>query len=243
MEQNNNVCQGCGRHCPLTALSCDRGRVLNGQPTLGTGGRDGRGPAEHGGRGGHGRPEPDGQNRENGPHPGEKAQQECRRRYEAMPVEGQLRENLHRLGHMLYHSADHRGGQFRAMAVLASCGAMGQRELGEYLDVRAGSLSELLTKLETAGYITRSVNAQDRRNTDVALTESGRAASAQHEAERTEKTRALFTALSAEEKQQLNGLLERLTADWRSRVFPPEAAQAQPETGEARRGHGRRSHF
>jgi hypothetical protein len=28
MEQ---TCQGCGRHCPLTALSCERGRRLNGQ--------------------------------------------------------------------------------------------------------------------------------------------------------------------------------------------------------------------
>ena len=160
--------------------------------------------------------------------PGAKALQERRRRYAAMPVEGQLRENLRRLGHMLYHGSEHRGGQFRALAILSAYGPMGQRELGEYLDVRAGSLSELLAKLEAAGFILRTTNEQDRRNTDVALTARGRAASAAHEVERAEKTRGMFQSLTAEEKQQLNGLLERLCADWRTHIFPLDPAAPAP---------------
>ncbi len=238
MEETETTCRGCGRHCPLTALSCDRGRALNGQPAQESagpgGGRHGEKDHPHGRHRGGGR--------EADPAAGEKGRAECRRRYAAMPVEGQLRENLRGLGHMLYHNADPKGGQFRAMAVLASCGPMGQRELGEYLDVRAGSLSELLAKLEAAGYIARTTNEQDRRNTDVTLTERGREASAAHEAERVRKTCEMFASLSEEEKQQLNGLLERLAADWRGRVFPPEAAPEQPDNHEAGRAHGRRSH-
>ena len=206
----------------------------NGEPCQGCG------PQKRAVRGEHdGNLQPEKNSREKDSASGEQAR---RKRYAALPVEGQLRENLRRLGHMLYHSTDHRGGQFRAMAVLASCGTMGQRELGEYLDVRAGSLSELLAKLEAAGYIARSTNEQDRRNTDVALTESGRAASAAHEAQRAEKTRAMFESLNAEEKRQLNTLLERLTEDWRVRVFPPEAPEPAQAAREAQQSRCRRGH-
>ena len=248
--QNAACCEKCPRHCPLDAPGCPRGAqsgapgAENAREAFAGAARRGQPP-----RGRHGEPpachaEPPQERDGRGPHghrempPGEKAAEERRRRYEAMPVEGRLRENLRRLGHMLYHSADACGGQFRTMAILALHGPMAQRELGEMLDVRAGSLSELLGKLEAAGFIVRTTNPHDRRGTDVALTEAGRAASAAHEAQRAEKTRALFTSLTADEKQALNALLERLAEDWRGRIFPPEPLGEPPRGPQENRPHG-----
>ena len=48
------------------------------------------------------------------------------------------------------------------------------KELGNKLLLDSGTLTPLLKKLETKGYITRSRNASDERNLDIALTSKGR---------------------------------------------------------------------
>jgi DNA-binding MarR family transcriptional regulator len=49
------------------------------------------------------------------------------------------------------------------------------KELGERLYLDSGTLTPLLKKLETAGYVTRSRDPDDERNVRIALTEEGRA--------------------------------------------------------------------
>lgn len=52
-------------------------------------------------------------------------------------------------------------------------GELSQQELGMHFDLKPGSLSEILSKLELGGLIERSRNPKDRRQLTIRLTEAG----------------------------------------------------------------------
>lgn len=144
---------------------------------------------------------------------------------ENLSAEEQLVIRLHKVHFGLRHNAESRGGQGRILSLLLKSGGITQRELMDIVSVRAGSLSEVLGKLEDSGYITRSPNEEDRRRVDIALTPEGEAAAREADESRAAGRQAFFSPLSDEEKAQLNGLLDKLSAaiEW-------------PEEGERRRG-------
>ena len=51
---------------------------------------------------------------------------------------------------------------------------MSQQELGSHFELKPGSLSEVLAKLETCGLIERTRNPDDRRQLFIHLTDTGR---------------------------------------------------------------------
>ncbi|MDR0862021.1 MAG: MarR family transcriptional regulator [Oscillospiraceae bacterium] len=126
-------------------------------------------------------------------------------------------------------------GQGYVLSLLAEA-PLSQRELLEKLGVRAGSLSEMLGKLESAGYITRTKDENDSRVVIITITEEGKAFAAQHGNRRTEVADTMFSALNDEEKATLIGLLEKLHEAWKS--------ERETEDKERReRGLGRRGGF
>lgn len=230
MEMNNK-CPGCGRHCDLSAPGCPRGEAFargerpneaerpvrheghdrreeNGErrhhggcERFGEHGHDGpEGRDFHEGRGGRG---------SHGKHPHAVG----REAYNALDTDGKLGVLLHGLHHMSRFDMGSRGGQGRILKLLAQEGKMTQRDLTEKLGIQPGSASEVIGKLERAGFVTRSENAEDRRTADICLTQVGRERAEAKEQEKPE----LFSALSEEEKLQLLALLEKLHADWRER--------------------------
>ena len=104
--------------------------------------------------------------------------------------------------------ADHRGVRRVLRLLDLGGGSLSQRELTELMDVRPGSLSELLGKMEARGLISRIRSGEDHRRVTVSLTEAG----AEKAAERG--PRDLFAALTDGEKEQLKALLAKLTASW-----------------------------
>lgn len=84
-----------------------------------------------------------------------------------------------------------------------------QKELVESMKINPSSVSELISKLEGEGYVTRTVDPQDKRATLITLTEVGRARAYELEDERNERFSTLFAGLSEEEKEQLVNLLEK----------------------------------
>ncbi|TXF38298.1 MarR family transcriptional regulator [Collinsella sp. BA40] len=93
-------------------------------------------------------------------------------------------------------------------------GTLSQQELGMFFELKPGSLSEILSKLETAGLIYRTRGQQDRRQLTVTLTEAG-AEAARQEAEIRQRFRSnAFSTLTPEEQETLAGLLERVRAHW-----------------------------
>ena len=93
---------------------------------------------------------------------------------ESLPAEEQMVIKLHKVHYGLRHNAESRGGQGRILSLLLRRGGISQRELMDIVSVRAGSLSEVLGKLEENGWISRAPNEEDRRRADISLTPGGR---------------------------------------------------------------------
>ncbi len=235
-KEMNNPCPGCGRHCDLSVPSCPRGETyargeepsVNGKEAGHHGRHDGhdhyegngeRHPhegREWTGKRGYGRQEGREGRHEDGQHK-ELPQSLNEEAYAAMDTDGKLCTLLHELHRMNRFGTESRGGQGRILKILAQEGDMTQRALTERLGIQPGSVSEVIGKLERAGFITRSENAEDRRTADVHLTEAGRE---QLDARQQDKP-ALFSSLTEEEQTQLLSLLEKLRSDWLER-FPRE---------------------
>jgi len=106
------------------------------------------------------------------------------------------------------------GGPARSQAlvlsILAGREALSQRELQQMLGIQPGSLSELLSKLEGKGYLSRE-KAEDRRGNLLRITDAGRAAIPTADDIPEDDP---FAALSPEEQDQLAALLRTLLNHW-----------------------------
>jgi DNA-binding MarR family transcriptional regulator len=114
-----------------------------------------------------------------------------------------------RLMARMYHRNDHaHHAQHRVYSVIRERGPLPQRELLEILGVRSASLSEILTKLERNGRITRTRNDNDKRGFIVSATDT----SAGTKAQQTSKAASqdLFGCLDKTEQAQLNVLLTKV---------------------------------
>lgn len=137
--------------------------------------------------------------------------------YNEMGTNDKILAQMSKLTHSSHAVLGGRGGQKRILHILSKEGSMTQRELTERLDIQPGSASEIIKKLEAAGCIVRTANEADRRTADISLTEAGKAQVQELGAERSRRLDELFSALTAEESQQLLSLLEKLSADWDTR--------------------------
>ncbi len=115
----------------------------------------------------------------------------------------------HRLGEALA-AMQMRTHEFPVLSFLAEAGPVSQQELGVALRINPSNLVGLLDVLEADGLLVRTRDREDRRRHLVELTGAGRRRLAQawQAAEATE--RDLLAPLSAAERTQLRGALERL---------------------------------
>ncbi len=212
-------CDCCGRRCPLSNPGCGIGedeaqRVLAGEAPAAEQSSEGQrhehrshhgrhghhghhhaAPRGRAGHGSHGRGAPQG-----GGQP--------------LSEDERLSRVLHHCAHMLVHRERHQGGQAGMLAILASHGEMSQARLADKLGVRSASASELLSKMEAEGLVCRAPDEEDGRAYKVALTEEGRAAAQEVQAERRARDAHLFEALIEDEKEQLTQLLDKLAHSW-----------------------------
>lgn len=135
-------------------------------------------------------------------------------RYEKQDINNKLIWKFRDIGHTLRHISEGKGSQQRILIMLNELGPISQNELTQQLGIQPGSASEVIIKLETAGYITRTPSEKDRRTTVVQLTEAGTAAAQQAAAMRAERHEQMFDSLHVGEKETLLSLLEKLNADW-----------------------------
>lgn len=161
------------------------------------------------------------------------------------PLEQLFRlQSLLRHRHMLDHrdrgplGAPHHG-QGRILALLKLKPEMSQKELSAILDIRSQSLGELLGKLESQGYLTRTPSESDRRSLDIRLTDLGRQASEQLEP--TPDSESFFGCLTPEELQTFSGFLDRLIQKLEEEVGT-DLRNPDCPGGRGRGGHGRPFH-
>lgn len=137
--------------------------------------------------------------------------------YKSMDMDNKLIINLRNMGHMIRFLFEGKGSQKRILIILRETGGMTQRELTERIGVQPGSASEVIGKLESAGLIERTPSQTDRRTTEIKLTESGRIKADEAAQQRKTRHQEMFSCLSAEEKNILLELAEKINADWDSR--------------------------
>lgn len=132
--------------------------------------------------------------------------------FEAFMEKDDLPGLMSRCGHYLYHHPGRRRGQGKILRILSQKEEMTQKELQDILEIRPGSMSEIISKLECRGMLERIRDEKDKRKIVLRITEEGKI-------EGSEKTRheieqELFRALSEEEQSGLRALLKKLLDDW-----------------------------
>lgn len=126
----------------------------------------------------------------------------------------ELMKKLSCCGHILHHRRCLNQSQNRILLELEKHGSMSQKLLMKHMHIQSGSLSEVLAKVEHAGYITKNRIADDKRNYEVSLTESGKKQAELFEKHQAEMAGNLFAGLSVDQKDALEAILDTLLADW-----------------------------
>ena len=137
-----------------------------------------------------------------------------------------LAGKFERCGRFLTYRLGRRRAQRKILGILREEGSISQRELQERLGVQPGSMSEIAAKLEARGLLERLRDEADRRKIRLRLTDQGLQWLDRQDEDHILRRRAeLFSALTAEERQTLEELLEKLGEDWARRFArerPPE---------------------
>src|SRR5437660_7116208 len=97
--------------------------------------------------------------------------------------------------------------QFQLLRLLHEEGPLGQRELGERLEIDPSILVTHLNPLEEDGLVSRARDPADRRRHQVQLTEAGRAVFVRALQAQREAEEALLFALGGDERKGLHRLL------------------------------------
>lgn len=114
-------------------------------------------------------------------------------------------------------------GQHRILRILLEQGPTSQKDLQDALGIQSGSMSEIAAKLENRGLIVRGRDQLDKRKITLSITEEGRDWVARRDgAGIRQRQAALFSALTEEERDILEALLDKLSADWDRRLEPEQ---------------------
>ena len=188
-----HLCPCCGRHCYLEHPSCESGveyaktGVISHRIHTSGGKRDGKKPSEH------------------------------KNRYHTLDQDNKLIWNIRDMGHIIRALSEGKASQSRILILLDEEETITQSELTERLGVQSGSVSEVIGKLESAGLIMRTPSEQDRRTSDIRLTEAGKLHAQKAFEQRKQRHTEMFSCLSEEDKDDLLMLLEKVNHDWRHR--------------------------
>lgn len=118
-------------------------------------------------------------------------------------------------GHYMHFHGGGRSGQVPILCMLDRAGGtLSQTELGARFELKAGSLSEILSKMEACGLIERTRDTKDRRQLLVSLTSEGAALAQEEHCKREQFRRQAFSALTPIEQEQLAQMLEKIRETW-----------------------------
>lgn len=155
--------------------------------------------------------------------------------YQASDINGKLIIHFRDISHTMRALYEGKGSQKRVLMILSETGTITQSVLTEKLGIQPASVSEVMTRLEHAGLITRTVNQDDRRTTVISLTEEGMRLAEEAKLQRIQRHRMMFSCLSETEKEQLLGLLQKITDDWETRYCRTGAEGGRRDPGSCQR--------
>lgn len=121
------------------------------------------------------------------------------------------------------------GSTGRLLACIAENPNVSSRDLCEILDLRPSSLSEMLTRAEKEGLITRAVDETDRRIQRVDLSPKGKSFIDGMEAAREKDAERKTSCFTEEEKAQFCALCNRLSEHLESLALDLPEQMQHPE--------------
>jgi MarR family transcriptional regulator, organic hydroperoxide resistance regulator len=126
---------------------------------------------------------------------------------------------LHRTTHHTLHALgsaladlDLTAVEINALANLADRGALNVRELSAETGTRATTLTGVLDRLENRGYLTRELDAADRRSFRLPLTEAGRGVAERVRAAVADLEQEALVRLSADQIAGFHAVMTALQA-------------------------------
>ncbi|MCD7839429.1 MAG: MarR family transcriptional regulator [Erysipelotrichaceae bacterium] len=114
---------------------------------------------------------------------------------------------------VLNHKMGKKQGQGRILEILNERDTISQKELQDILNIKAGSISEILSKLEKSGKIIRYKDNNDKRKSVIQITDKGRNTITHYQ----NNNEDIFFMLDDNEKEQLSYLLNKILISWKER--------------------------
>ena len=134
----------------------------------------------------------------------------------------ELLKTMEMCGHFLYHRRGGKRGQARILNLLMENGEMSQRRIQDIIDIKSGSLSELVRKMEAEELISREKDEADRRNITIKITSKGIERAKENSQMLKKQEQVMFNSLSEHEQEQLYTLLKKLIDDWNEKFARKE---------------------
>ncbi|MGN0106360.1 MAG: MarR family winged helix-turn-helix transcriptional regulator [Hominilimicola sp.] len=126
-------------------------------------------------------------------------------------VSFEIIKELRSCGHFLHYRTGGKTGRRRILLALSRHNNLLQRELQDILDVKSGSLSEVIINMESDGLIKKTKSEKDGRQFVLSLTDEGvRQAEISHK-KYEEQVEKITRCLSDEQKYELSKLLKIIT--------------------------------
>lgn len=129
---------------------------------------------------------------------------------------------LRACGHFLYHRTGGKTGRRRILRILSEHPDMLQKDLQERLRIQAGSLSEVVIKLEADGLVQKVRSQTDGRQWALHLTEHGLEEAQRLNAEYDDMIQKMMSCFTAEQQQALYAQLDFMLEHWSEVVPQPE---------------------
>lgn len=124
--------------------------------------------------------------------------------------EERITRKFHRCSHYLKNSPTGISSQTRILKIINHHGPTSQHKLQERLGIQAGSLSEILTKMEARDLVKRVKDEEDRRKMKVLITDHGIKVLEESLLKRRKELGLFLSVLSKEEVDEFEGILDKL---------------------------------
>jgi DNA-binding MarR family transcriptional regulator len=131
-----------------------------------------------------------------------------------------IRRRLHRMLDETLAEFGLTDGEWKALTHLRMDGPPHRRSVGKlakWADLSSGAMTNRIDRLEKAGLVKRVPDPEDRRGVLVELTDAGIRTWEESVSAQAEKESLIASALSEDEKKQLNALLRRLMIEFEKR--------------------------
>ena len=141
----------------------------------------------------------------------------------------ELINELRSCGHFLHYRMGGRTGRRRVLLILSDHDTLLQRELQEILEVKSGSLSEIIISMEADGLVEKVRSSEDGRQYFLKLSPEGKKQAELSRKEYETQVEKLVSCLSEKQKSDLCRLLKIVLTHWSKLEYSDDFPVEMPD--------------